>query len=316
MSFQFVPATKEGSKARIALTGVAGAGKTYSALSIAAGLDRGDGSLAVVDTERRSARKYADRFAFQWLGLSTFHPDDLVRATIAAAEQGVGTLIVDTGSAFWSGADGMRDHVDRAQSSFEGWRLMRPVERRMMDALFGFPGHVIVTLRTKTEYLVETDANGRIKPTRVGTKPDQREGLEHEFDVVLDMADHGERAAVSKTRCPELAGRTFAHPGADVGEIVQAWLDRDAVGQPLNPYTVAAWAQETEDLHALKDRYDALRDSGQLGAVVYDRDGESLVAVGDLVLQRARALRAQADRAAEQAARAAARAEGADGGVR
>ncbi len=305
MSFTFVPATKHGSKARIALNGTAGAGKTFTSLSIAAGLDRGDARLGLIDTDRGSARKYSDRFAFQWLGMSTFHPDDLVRALIAAGEQNIGTLIVDTGSAFWSGVDGMLDKVGQASTNFEGWRTMRPVERRMMDALFGYNGHVIVTLRTKAEYVVERNEKGQYEPRRIGTKPEQRDGIDHEFDVVLDMADAGESARVSKTRCPELANRVFARPGADVGEIVQAWLDRDAVGEPLNPLAVASWALDTDDLGALKERYDQLGDAGQLEAVVYDRDGETLVGIGELVLSRARHLRKQAEQAA-RAQRAAA----------
>src|SRR3954471_18415056 len=100
--FEFVPATKAGSKARIALLGTAGSGKTYTALRIAAGLDRGETRLGLIDTDREAARKYADVFGFHWLGMKSFSPDDLTRATIAAAQQGVGTLIVDTVSPFWS----------------------------------------------------------------------------------------------------------------------------------------------------------------------------------------------------------------------
>lgn len=302
MAFTFVQATKQGSKARIALLGTAGAGKTWSALTIAAGLDRGDTQLGLIDTDRQSARKYSDRFGFLWLGMTAFHPDDLARATLDAARQGIGTLIVDTASAFWSGVDGMRDNVDKASSSFEGWRTMRPVERRMMDALFGFPGHLIVTMRTKTEYVVETNDKGRMEPKRVGTRPDQTAGIEHEFDVVLDLADAGEVARVVKTRCPELANKVFRQPGAEVGEIVQAWLDRDAVGEPLNPMQIAAWALDTEDRAALKERYDALAAAGQLDAVVYGRS-EELVAVGELLTERARELKRAAERAAERAAR-------------
>lgn len=292
MSFQFVPATKQGSRARIALNGTAGAGKTWTALEIAKGLlIPDDARVGLIDTDRGSARKYADVFKFQWLGMTAYNPDDLVRATIAAAEQNIGTLIVDTGSAFWSGVDGMLDRVGSANTNFEGWRQNRPVERRMMDALFGYPGHVIITLRTKAEWVVEAADNGRMAPRRVGTKPDQRDGIEHEFDVVLDLADAGESARVTKTRCPELANRSFRHPGEDVGEIVQAWLDRDAVGEPLNPLHVASWVLETEDRDALRERYEALTEAGQLDAVVYDRDGSTLVAIGELVLQRARELR-------------------------
>lgn len=301
MTFTFQPATKAGTKARIALMGPAGAGKTWTALEIAKGLDRGDGRLGLIDTDRQSARKYSDVFAFDWVGMTSFSPESLVRATIDAAEQGIGTLILDTWSPFWGGVDGMLDRVGQANSSFEGWRMMRPVERQMMDALLGFPGHVIVTMRVKTEYVVETNAQGRAEPRRVGLKPEQRDGIEHEFDVVLDLDDFGTHARVAKTRCPELAGKVFRHPGLDVGETVQAWLDREAVGQPLNPHEVRAYALENDDIVALRERFEALEALGQLEAVVYDRDGESLIGIGTLLTNRAREIRQAGERAARRA---------------
>jgi hypothetical protein len=304
MSFQFVPATKVGCKARIALAGVAGAGKTFTALEIAKGLDRGDSRLGLIDTDRQAARKYADVFGFDWLGMTSFDPDDLTRATIAAAEQGIGTLIVDTWSPFWSGVDGMLDKVNNANTSFEGWRQMRPVERRMFDALLGYPGHVIVTMRVKTEYVVETNSAGKAEPRRIGLKPEQRDNTENEFDVFIDLDDAGTVARVSKTRCPELAGKSWSRPGAAVGEAVQAWLDRAAVGHPLNPHEVRAWALDETDMAALRARYEALEEYGQLGAVVYDRNGETLIAVGDLLTNRARELRQGKERAARAAAAA------------
>lgn len=301
MSFQFVTATKHGSKARIALMGVSGSGKTFSALSIAAGLNT-TGRIGLIDTDRQSARKYADRFSFDWLGMSAYDPDDLTRATIAAAEQGIGILIVDTWSPFWGGQDGMLDKVGKYSSSFEGWRNVRPVERRMMDALLGFPGHVIVNLNVKTEYVVETNDKGRAEPRRIGLKPEQRDGVEKEFDVVLDLDDAGQIARVVKTRCPELAGRTYRHPGADVGEAVQAWLDRDAVGSMLNPHDVRNWAAETVDFVALRERREQLADAGQLEAVVYDRNGSDLVSIDTFMTNRAREIRFQQEEAAKGAA--------------
>ena len=67
----FRPATKSTAKLRAALFGPSGAGKTMTALRIATGLG---GPIAVIDTERGSASKYADRFAFDVL--------ELPRATI------------------------------------------------------------------------------------------------------------------------------------------------------------------------------------------------------------------------------------------
>jgi len=54
----FEKATKEGAKLRAAFFGPSGAGKTYTALRVAKGIG---GKVALIDSERRSARKYSDR---------------------------------------------------------------------------------------------------------------------------------------------------------------------------------------------------------------------------------------------------------------
>ena len=61
-----VPAQKQQLKARVAITGPSGSGKTYTALEWARVL-AGDGTVLLVDTERRSSLLYADRFTFDAL---------------------------------------------------------------------------------------------------------------------------------------------------------------------------------------------------------------------------------------------------------
>lgn len=298
--FEFVAATKQGSKARVALIGGPGSGKTFSALTIAQGLDGGAATIGVIDTERESARKYADMFEFRWVGMNAFNPDDLTLATLEAAQQGIDVLIVDTWSPFWGGEDGMLDRVGGFASSFEGWRQMRPVERRMVNALLGYPGHVIVNMRTKTEYVVERNDNGKMEPKRVGTKPEQRDGVEYEFDVVCDLDNAGALMRVSKSRCPELAGQVFAHPSAQVGEAIQAWLDRDAVGEPFNPRTVREWALTQQSLEQLRAKYVELAQRGQIDAVVHNLHEDKPITLGQLLNDRAAVLKQQAARAGRQ----------------
>src|SRR5690606_36137828 len=68
------PATKHVIKSRLALDGPVGSGKTYTALLTARALAGSDGRVAVIDTERRSASLYADRFAFDTLALDSYDP--------------------------------------------------------------------------------------------------------------------------------------------------------------------------------------------------------------------------------------------------
>lgn len=230
--FVFAPAVKEAEKARLALAGPSGSGKTWSALSIAQGLGQ---SIAVIDTEKGSASKYASDFAFHTLKLYSYDPRDLPKALSAAAAAQFDVVIVDSLSHFWMGTDGLLAQVDRitarssSKNSWSAWKDANPMEQAMIDALLTYPGHVIVTMRTKTEWVVE-EVNGKKTPTKIGTKPVQRDGIEYEFDLVGDL-DLDNTLAVSKTRISSLTGRVIPRPDASLGESVREWLS-DGVKLP------------------------------------------------------------------------------------
>ena len=70
---------------------------------------------------------------------------------------------------------------------------------------------------------------------KLGLAPIQRDGLEHEFDVVGEL-DHANTLVVSKTRCPELQGVVIEKPGAELAEVLAAWLrGADRMTPPANP---------------------------------------------------------------------------------
>lgn len=227
----FVKATKHEAKLRLALAGPSGFGKTYTALQLATHLG---GSIAVVDTERGSARKYADIFTFDVLELDTFHPQGYIDAIHDAEEAGYAVLILDSLSHAWTGKDGALELVDKAakrlattyrsgkEDSFAAWREVTPIHNALVDAMVQSRLHLIVTLRTKTEYVVETK-DGRTAPRKIGLAPIQRDGLEYEFDVFADL-DQDNTLIVRKTRCPALAGGVFAKAGKEVATILNTWL--------------------------------------------------------------------------------------------
>ncbi|MFD7867984.1 AAA family ATPase [Streptomyces sp. NPDC059783] len=264
--FQFTQATKEQSKARVALDGPSGSGKTYTALTIASALGA---RVALIDTERGSARKYANEFAFDVLELAYFSPDDLVEALAAAGAAGYDVVIVDSLSHFWSGSGGMLEQVDHAAkkgfggNSFGGWKEARPMERRMVDALVSYPGHVIVTMRAKTDYVLETNDRGKQVPRKVGMKPEQREGLEYEFDIVGSM-DWENTLIVTKSRARELTGAVVRQPGIEFGQQIRAWLEDGTAVEPIEDLISEALRPDAtfEDLGALMKKVRARRLEG------------------------------------------------------
>lgn len=222
----FKKATKHESKLRMALDGPSGSGKTYTSLSIASHMG---GKVALIDTERGSASKYADLFDFDVLELKSFHPDKYIEAIHSAEKEGYSVLIIDSLSHAWTGKDGALELVDRAAkkssagNSFGAWREVTPLHNALVDAMLGSNLHLIVTMRTKTAYSQEKDDKGKTVIRKVGMEPIQRDGIEYEFDVVADLT-HDNEFIVQKSRCPILHGVMVRRAGQDIAEQLKAWL--------------------------------------------------------------------------------------------
>ena len=226
MAFKISKATKKTARLRLAIIGPSGSGKTYTALAIAQGLGA---RVMVIDTERGSASKYADRYSFEVGELDTFAPATYVEAIRACEQAGADVIVIDSLSHAWMGAGGALEMVDRAarqsnsRNSFDAWRSVTPHHNALVEAMLQCRAHLIVTMRSKTEYVLEEDSRGKKVPRKVGMAPVQRDGLEYEFDVVAEMsADHV--ACVTKSRCSDLADAVVEKPGAQMATTLRAWL--------------------------------------------------------------------------------------------
>lgn len=284
MSSRFVPATRKKAKARIALAGPSGSGKTLTGLkllytltsseTVADGLER----IALVDTERDSADKYAANPELPGVGAMTpeqaggygfmkfspvrYDPRQLSELIDEAAVAGYSGFMLDSASHYWFGPGGILELVDlfarnHGGRSMDGWKDVRPIERAYIEALMSFPGHVVVCLRSKQKYEITEGADGRKQVSKLGMQPDQRDGLEYEFDLVGDL-DQGHYLRVTKSRCDALADQVVHKPGAELGHQVLDWLDFGEPPKELDwPKALAACASR-EDLAVLWQRVQRL----------------------------------------------------------
>lgn len=241
----FKKATKARIKLRMAIEGPAGSGKTYTALTVAKYLADGQ-PVALIDTERGSASKYADLFTFDVLELETFHPQKYVDAINEAVQSGYAVVVIDSLSHAWDGKGGILEIVRRKGNSFNAWGDVAPVEDALLDALTGANIHIISTMRTKTAYEVEkNEKTGKMEPRKVGLAAVQRQGLEYEFDVVGRLDDEN-TWTTTKTRCPALTGALIAKPGKPLAETLRAWL-AGAPPTPKPPTPTAVVGDDTDD---------------------------------------------------------------------
>jgi AAA domain len=216
----FQKATKEKIKVRLAISGASGAGKTYSSLAVATHLAK---PIALIDTERGSSKKYADKFDFDVCELTDFHPARYIETITAASDAGYATIIIDSLSHAWYWE---LDAVDSQRNSFAAWKDVRPLERKLIDTIVSCRSHIIATMRSKTEWVIETSNKGKASPRKVGTTPIQTASIEYEFDIAGEMSQQ-HILTITKSRCFELTDKTFLNPGKDLAAILNEWI-----GQP------------------------------------------------------------------------------------
>lgn len=251
--FQPRQASRAQLKARVAIDGPTGSGKTFTALEWANVL-QGDGRTVVIDTERGSASWYCDRWDYDVVDWAPPYDPGELAAALTEAARSYSVIIIDSFSHFWEGEGGTLDIADAAGqrsggNSFAGWKIATPALRHLVDEIVGADAHVIATMRSKMEYVLEEDHRGKKVPKKLGLAPVMRAGVEYEFTLIADM-DLEHRLVVSKSRCSALADQVF-QPGrtAEAAATFLGWLED---GEPPAD-------QATVD--ALVARMDALPDA-------------------------------------------------------
>lgn len=224
----FRKAQRKQAKLRLALAGPSGSGKTYSALLIAKGLG---GSVAMIDTERGSGELYSHLYEYDISPIGgPFDPEAYITRIKAAEQAGYHVLIIDSLSHAWAGTGGILDIKDRIAKSgknmndFTAWREATPKHNELVDTILASSCHVIATLRTKTAYEVVQEEGKKAKVTKLGLAFVQREGLDFEFTVVLDLSVDGHVATSTKDRTGIFDGQ-YLIPGEETGKKLLDWLN-------------------------------------------------------------------------------------------
>lgn len=226
----FKKAQKHELKLRMALMGPPGSGKSYSSLMIAKYLGT---KIAAIDTEHSSLSRYSDLVDFDVCELTNFHPQQYLEAIKGAGDAGYEVLIIDSMSHLWQGKDGILEQVDKiakrspGNNSFSAWKDANPMLYKVIEAILSSPMHCIMSFRSKVDYVVEENERGKKAPRKVGLAPVFKSEIEYEFDIVGEMNLDNE-LIISKSRCSALAGQVISKPGADVANILKAWLSDGA----------------------------------------------------------------------------------------
>ncbi|WP_043982254.1 AAA family ATPase [Priestia megaterium] len=240
--FEVKKAQREKMKAVVGFIGPSGAGKTAGALLTAYGLiseaypnaneEQIWDKIGVIDTEHERAKLYANldfdgtRIG-QFLHINFEPPYTTERyelAVQAMKKAGAEVIIVDSLSHNWQGEGGIVEkHGQMSGNSFQNWGKLAPETTQLIKTLTRNNVHIFATLRTKQEYVVEPDSNGKMAPRKVGTKPVQKDEMEYEFMLNFSIgSDHVADTSKDNTRMFE-GNPSKLNP--DVGRKLYKWLE-------------------------------------------------------------------------------------------
>ena len=229
----FKKAEKTQAKLRAALFGPPGSGKTMTALRMATGMSA---KIAVIDSEHGTASKYSDRYAFDVLNIEDKKIENYTAAINAAAAAGYEVLVIDSLSHAWQELVEDVEELARkrfAGNTFRAWGEGTPKQRDFTEVILSYPGHVIATMRSKIEYAVEKDRDGKTTIQKKGLAPEQGKAIEYEFDLLMELSQTHE-AFISKDRSGKYQDKHYEKPGEELGKEMLAWLS-DGKPAPVKP---------------------------------------------------------------------------------
>lgn len=232
MSMQLKKASRKQTKIKIMVSGPSGSGKTYSSLLLAKGLIGNFEKVALIDTERGSGDLYSDLGPYNTLTLeSPFTPEKYIEAINTCVSAGMEVIIIDSMTHEWDGKGGILEiHDSMTGNSYTNWNKLTPRHNKFIDAIMQSPVHMIVTARSKQDYVLN-DKNGKQVPEKVGMKAITREGFDYEVTVAFEI-DIKHNATSTKDRTKLFADRfPFVISDATGKEIID-WCNSGDVPEP------------------------------------------------------------------------------------
>lgn len=261
----FQKAVKKKQKLRILLEAPAGGGKTYSALLLAKALGK---KVAVIDTEKGSASLYDKLIDFDVCELEPpYSPNNYIMTINEAEKAGYDVLIIDSISHEWSGKGGCLEIQQQLGGRFQDWAQVTPKHTKFIETILQSNMHIIATARTKSDWAMDLNEKGKVSPTKVGLKTEQRDGLDFEFTTVFRLnQNHVATSSKDRTGLFDDYDEVITER---TGQMFVEWLN-DSVTTLQKPSSNNKVVEEKEDattedfIEEFKTRCKKLLNSGQI----------------------------------------------------
>lgn len=291
-------ATKYNGYVKLAFAGIAGAGKTCTALETATHLS--EKRIALIEADYPyAADKYAKDspedpgfgYTFDTIELALddkdvdiekpYNPKRFIEAikTIYSTGQ-YDVLVIDGLSSEWEGAGGVLEWVDTlkkgdASKTRDAWSVATPEHRRLFTYLLRVRMHVIVTMRAKKETITVQEESGA-KVKKMVLDPIQREDVPYLFDVLAFLEDRQIR--IDTSHCPQLEeGSIISRSGPLLAHTLRDWLKGNPM--PERPEYDPDAEEQSEAVKSMvkKAQGRAMRAAGVTDAVSWEAYVETVL---------------------------------------
>ena len=146
-------AERRQARIRVLLQGASGSGKTYSSLLLAYGLTGNWSSIAIIDTENKSADLFEHLGRYRVLILDPpYTPERYIEAITVCEQAGIQVIIIDSLSHEWQFL--LDEHASMAGNSYTNWSKLTPRHDKLVGALLHSNCHLIATVRAKQDYVL------------------------------------------------------------------------------------------------------------------------------------------------------------------
>lgn len=267
-------AQRKQAKLKLGMSAPSGGGKTLGSLLIAYGLmkekypqlkdDELWGKIAIIDTENGSGELYVgtviDNIKIGSYNAVTLKPpfeaDKYTSAIEMCKEAGMEVAIIDSTTHLWSGQGGLLEQqgniAKRTGNSYTAWRDVTPQHNRFVDTMLQTDMHIIATMRSKTEYVQEKDPNtGKTVVRKVGLNPIQKDGMEFEFTVFLEIdAEHNAFGSKDRTG---IVDQKYFKITPKIGAELMDWLETRSDANEVVVAKSEVTSYEAKSENAVKD---------------------------------------------------------------
>lgn len=269
-------------KLRLGLSGASGFGKTYSALQLAYGLTGDWTKIAIIDTENNSANLYAHLGNFNVLSLNEpYSPERYINAIITCENASVEVIIIDSITHEWQSKGGCLQIHEQLGGRFQDWAKVSPRHQGFIDAILQSSCHVITTVRSKIDYSLDADQNGKFKVVKHGMKMVTRSDFEYELTVNFELINDRHLAKASKDRTGLFSNKPEFIINQATGKKLMQWcnlgLSLEEAKQEIEACT------SVEGLRHLYTKYNSLQ--AQIHPLLIQRK-ETLENINDQLIEK------------------------------